>query len=491
MSEEIELGHFNPSGGDTVVIAGSFNGWTTTPGSQFTLTNDPSILVTNYNFPAYPDGLVESNVYTITAPITLNARYSGLATINCAEDYKFVEMPEANWDSPVYPNGDSGGNRFFTEGNQTLPLVNFNDVPYTPLCQATINVDMSGVAAYDTNYVPGSLTVWGTFNSWASGVTMTNNPAAPNTNLYSGVISIGQNAQYIYQVRYTNSAVEASGVAGGFPWVYDYANDEVNNNNDRRTITVPLGILNTNLPTVFFNDVALNDYLPTATPVLFTVNMTGAVDTNGYVFNPATDDLYINGSFANYGGYPQYWYPWAGGINPVAAPPGYQMVRVGSSMIYTNTIIIPAGTPVPLTYQYGIDPSDYNGGPLEDEAASGDNHVRVLRSTGFNPYLMPTDTFTNAPYQEPFFSTGNIMGIGNLAGGNLNIGTPVAGNVPVSWLGRPGAHLQSASSLTGPWADHPNTDGTNWTAGSSTINGFMSITNWPASGNTFFRLVKP
>jgi hypothetical protein len=220
--------------------------------------------------------------------------------------------------------------------------------------------------------------------------------------------------------------------------------------------------------------------------------MNGAVGSDGHVFDSTADSVYINGSFANGGGYPQYFYTWAGGVTPVAAPPGYQMVEIGSSGIYTNTILEPAGNPVVLAYQYGMDVGSVNDGPLEDEAGAGTNHVRVLRSTGFNPYVMPTDTFnTNQPYVEPFFSAGNIYGLGSLAGGDLTVGPVSAGKVPVSWLGRPGAHLQSATSLTGVWTDYPNTDGTNWTAGSSTTNGFMSVTNWPSSGNTFFRLVKP
>ncbi len=152
---------------------------------------------------------------------------------------------------------------------------------------------------------------------------------------------------------------------------------------------------------------------------------------------------------------------------------------------------MPAGTPVALSYQYGIDPSGENGGPLDDEAAQSAVHYRVVRSTKLNPYTLPTDTFTNQPYVEPFFSTGNIGANGSLAGGNLSIGAPVAGKTPVSWLGRPGAHLQSAASLTGPWTDYPNTDGTNWTSGVNTTNGLLSVTNWPSAGNKYFRLVKP
>jgi hypothetical protein len=104
---------------------------------------------------------------------------------------------------------------------------------------------------------------------------------------------------------------------------------------------------------------------------------------------------------------------------------------------------------------------------------------------------MPTDTFSTNPYVEPFFSTGNIGANGSLAGGNLTVGTPVGGNIPVSWLGRPGAQLQYAGNLNGLWHSVLATDGTTWTIGVSSTNGFVSVTNWPSSGSTFFRLVKP
>jgi hypothetical protein len=492
MSEQILTGNFHPLSGDHVVIAGSFNGWSPTAGASWVLTNDPSILITNNNF---TPALVLSNVYTVTVPVTLNARYSGKATPNCAEDFKYVIMPEYNWDGPSYPNSDSGGNRFFTEGDQTLPLVNFNDQPYS-LAHVTFNVDMSGVAMYDTNFIPGSVTAWGTFNSWTSGVQFTNNPAAPNTNIYSALITTGEGAPYIIQFRYTNS------YTGG--WVYDYGQDGgpnwVNNNNYRHIFNLPITPtpLVTNL-NYYFNDLAPDDYLPQDTAVEFSVDMTNAVGTDSHPFVPGTDAVYINGIFA--GATPsqpsasadvaQYWYPWSSGLTPVPAPPGFQMIQVGSTTVYTNTIIMPRGTPVGLSYQYGMDIGSLNGGPVEDEAPSGSVHYRGLRSTTSNPYVMPVDTFTNPPYQEPFFSTGNIGASGSLAGGNLTVGAPVAGKVPVSWLGRPGAHLQSAGSVKGPWQDIWATDGTNWTSGSSSTNGFVSVTNWPAGGSTFFRLVKP
>jgi len=496
MSQQLEIGTFHPGSGDTLVVFGSFQGWNATAGGTCVLTNDPSIIVTNNNLTPQ---VIESNVYTTTITVTENA-LRPLASPACAQEYKYIiQTVSSGWsyDSPAYPNNDpDSGNRFFTQGDQVLPIVYFSDSPLTPIAYVTLNLDMSGVALYDTNFVPNSVTAWGSFNGWSGGVPLTNNIAAPNTNLYSATVAMGEGVSFVLQYRYTNSTY------GG--WVYDYAQDGgpnwVNNNNYRRSINLPITAsdINTNFPTVFFNDLAPNDYLPTATPVLFSVNMNGAVDTNGVPFDPATDAVYVNGMFAGAtpsdpnpaAGVSQYWYPWAGGTS-VPAQPAYQMVQVGSTGIYTNTIVMPRGTPVALSYQYGTDPGQTYGAPLENEAVPAAVHYRVVRSTGFNPYTMAVDTFSNQPYQEPFFSVGNIAGIGNLAGGNLNVGTPAAGTVPVSWLGRPGAHLQTSTSLTGVWQDLPLTDGTNWTAGSSSTNGFVSVTNWPSSGKTFFRLVKP
>jgi hypothetical protein len=493
MSEQILLGNFNPLSGDTVVIAGAFDGWSVTPGAQFTLTNDPSILITNNNF---TPPLVLSDVYTVTAPITQCSAYAGLPATNASQDFKYVIMPEGNWESSSSADSNDNGNRWLTEtGDQTLPLVSFSDQPYS-IAHLTFNLDMSGVAKYDTNFIPGSVTAWGTFNGWAGGVQLNNNLAAPNTNLYSATVTVGEGADYTVQFRYTNAYTGA--------WVYDYGQDggpnSANNNNYRHTFNFPVtgALLVTNL-NYYFNDLAPDDYLPQDTAVEFSVDMNGAVGNDGHTFIVGTDNVYINGMFAGAtpsqpdvaAGTSQFWYSWTSGVNPVSAPPGFQMIEVGSTTIYTNTIIMPKGTPVALSYQYGIDVGGVNGGPAENEALPQNVHYRGVRSTQFNPYVMPVDTFSANPYVEPFFSTGNIGANGSVAGGNLTVGTPVAGKIPVSWLGRPGANLQSAGSINGPWQNIPATDGTNWTVGSSSTNGFVSVTNWPSSGNTFFRLVKP
>jgi hypothetical protein len=450
MSQQINLGNF-VNGVGTVDVRGLFNGWSaSTP-----LTLDSTIMRTNQY------GLVTSNVYVGTITVS--------ASPGSAEAFKFV-MNGSSWDSPNATDSDGGGNRFFANTPQTLPVVDFSDAPYAPVASLNFNVDMSVVALTDTNYNSASVVMWGDFNGWSGGVAMTNNPTAANTNIYttSTAISAGAGAGINYQFRYSELSDGST--------VYDHFNG-ANGGNGNRFYQVP-NVSSTNVPAVFFNDASLNDYLTQPTPVFFSIDMNNAVGTDTHAFNPSSDNVYINGQFAN-------WYAWAGGINPTPAPAGYQMIEQGLSTIYTNTIVIPAGTPAAFNYKYGMDENAANGGPSDNEAGFGLNHYRVVRATAINPYPMPTDTFGNQ-YGEPYFSSGNT------AGGNLTVGQPSAGTVPVQWLGRPGARLQVNGSLTGgAWQTIVATDGTNWTSGFNSTNGFVSQTNWPASGIKFFRLVKP
>jgi hypothetical protein len=463
MAQQVNLGTFNPNT-DTIQVSGNFNGWT--PGSG-TLTADPAILRTNQY------GLVTSNVFAGTFT-------SVAVSTNAHMAYKYV-LNGTYGDNPSGANNDGGGNRFYTmlPVDQTNPIVFYDDAPYAPLVtNIEFSVDMSVVAITDTNFNPASVTVNGDLMGWG-GVAMTNNPTAANTNIYTCIQSFtdGVGATVNYQYRYTLLNSPSS-------TVYDHANG-VNGGQGNRVITIP-NVNNTNFLSVF-NDASLGDYLLKPTAVLFSVDMAGAMGTDSHSFSSTLDAVYINGTFAN-------WYTWAGGANPTPAPgssPGagnaggpFLMVEQGTNMVYTNTLVIPPG-PVVLSYKYGLDPNEENGGPLDDEAISGQNHGRVVRSLAFNPYVMAQDKFGDQ-YVEPYFSSSDP------AGGDLTIGQPIAGKVPVEWLGRPGAHLQANGTLTGgAWQDLWVTDGTNWTSGFTSTNGFVSQTNWPAAGIQFFRLVNP
>jgi hypothetical protein len=309
------------------------------------------------------------------------------------------------------------------------------------------------------NFTNGTtVSVRGNFNGWGT-TTLTNDPAASNTNIYSNVITItdGVGVSEYYKFYYYN---------GGDQW----------ENGDNRIFVQP----NTNasvLPVVLFSGVAVNDLIPADTMVTFSVDMNGAVGTDAHVFDPNSDTIWINGEFAN-------WYPWWGGVNPVPGPAQYQMYSAGGG-IYTNTVLVSRGKNVSFAYKYGIG-NGANGdlGPKDIEAPSGQDHHRSVRSTATGFYTMPQDKFGNQ-YGEPFFKSSAK------ADGQLKVGAPSGGTIPVSWLGRPGAFLQSATSIAGPWSSHTNTDGAHWSSGTATTNGLMSVTNWPATGTTFFRLTKP
>ena len=198
------------------------------------------------------------------------------------------------------------------------------------------------------------------------------------------------------------------------------------------------------LPAVYFSDLGRSDVLAADTSVTFTVNMTNAVGTDAVHFDPAVNSVYMNGDFLG-------WWSWG------SPPPQYQLSRIGASRIYSLTLLIPKGTPVELTYKYGIDGAD-------DEAAFKVNNIRYVRTTG--PYVLPLDTF-GSQYAEPSF-------------GDLNARPATNSHVLISWLGRPGVHLQTTSNLVNAvWQDRPETDS-------------FSSTNWPVgSSRLFFRLIKP
>jgi hypothetical protein len=328
-------------------------------------------------------------------------------------------------------------------------------------------VDMSYQTQLGNFHGGSNVYVAGQFNSWpgpgTSGLVMTNSGA--NTNIYYATnqfIGLPNSLATEFKFNQNDPAAPNSG------W-------EASNNRQLTLLPTNGPII---LPTVYFSDLSPADILVAPVAVTFSVDMTGAVGTDSHAFDPNNDGLYVNGIFAN-------WYAWSGGVNPASAPPGFQLFQQGSSMIFTNTVTFPIGTPVDFEYKYGLDPFNSNQGPLDDEAGFAQNHKRAVRITKTGQYTLPADKFGNQ-YQEPFFAAGSA------AGANLKIGAPSGNTVPVSWLGRPGAHLQTRASLnSGTWTDLSETDGTNWVSGITSTNGFVSVTNWPTTGSAFFRLVKP
>jgi hypothetical protein len=226
--------------------------------------------------------------------------------------------------------------------------------------------------------------------------------------------------------------------------------------------------------TFYWNNSSANNSALAPTLVTFTVDMANAVDIYGNPFVPSNDDVLVNGD----------WVPW---WSWTMEYPDSQYIMtnnpVGSSL-YAVTLTIPAGNPLQLTYKYGI---WHNTGAantnLDNEAGIDQNRVRFIRDT--NSYTLPTDIF-GQQRTNPAATTETSFG-------NLAIGAPAAGHVPVSWLGRPGVYLQSATNLQMAWQWDRQ-----WQTHYETTNllgpntyGLCS-TNWPTSGKAvFFRLINP
>jgi hypothetical protein len=437
VSQQIALGNFIP-GTSSVEVRGS--GVPNTWSGGNTLTLDPTIYRTNQF------GLVTTNIYTGTFSIS--------GSPGGAEEFKFViNNPSTIWDSPNAVNSDGGGNRYFANVAQTLPLVDFADAPFAPLCSVTFAVDMSAQAYYG-NWNPAmAVDLAGSLNGWNTGATpMTNNPTASNTNIYYAVVVIGQGSTPQYKFTYQG--------AGGTVW--ESVNPPTASIGGNRFFMVP-SLASTTLPTVFFSGTSIYDLLTTNVWVTFTVSMTNASQyPSGPAFNFGSDSVYVNG--------PAFTGAWLG-WDPIGLA-SYQLTNnpIGSE-VYSGQFLIPLGSALKTTYKYSI-----NGG--DNEAGSGNDRGRYIRSTVTGAYSFPMDTF-GSQYNEPSF-------------GQLAVGKMSAGTVPLSWLGAPNVQVQTCTNLTsGSWVSHPETSGAVWSAGINSTNGLVSVTNWPAgSGKLFFRLMQ-
>jgi hypothetical protein len=209
--------------------------------------------------------------------------------------------------------------------------------------------------------------------------------------------------------------------------------------------------------------------------VTFTVDMTNATGTgpggtasfdNAY---PSSDQVYING--LNGGANNAFW-SWAQAPIP-GGPSAYLMTQISNTFLFTITLPVNMGQNDLLVYKYSI-----NG--YDDEALSGANHERWIRS--LPNYTMPVDTYDSQ-------GTGT-NGQTEIGFGDLAITTTTNNQVQLSWLGRRGVEVQTATSLdtNAVWTSQPLTDGTNLIVGP----GGTAGTNYNVgTGNLFYRLVGP
>ncbi len=455
MTQQIALGSFHP-GTDLVFARGSFNDWgndnTTT--SPFPLTNNPAAANTN----------LYTGIYM--GPTGVEGGY--IANYGSVQFYKYWYGTNSTDSSGVYESipsqdTDSSGNRvvnlLFVNGTLILPKVYFSDqAPIPPVTNVmTFQVDMSvQIALGKFNPPPNGadyVEARGSFNNWSSGFQLTNNPP-PYTNKYSGVWTNVNAPSFAVQYKFWSSTF---GVGYETPASTGGGNRSVTMLSSNGSLTVP---------DVFFNDQTLNNTLPTNTVVNFSVDMTGAVQSpSGTPFDPNSDSVYVNGDFLG-------WWTWRGTPDDLG-PAQYQLTNNPTGPnpnLYSISLEVPVANSLALTYKYSI-------GGADNEAPSGQNHLRYIRTVG--NYTFAQDKFANQ-YNEPNW-------------GQLSIGQPSGGNVLVSWLGLPNVNLQTKPNLgSGAWTNLPATSGVTWSSGFSGTNGFVSTTNYPTSaGQTYLRLIQP
>lgn len=446
------------AGGGSSLVVEDASGVNPIPGVGFTSQGyDCSVTLTGPN--TYSLTVVRySGTAVADAPVTVTGTLAGTGPIDSFAIFTWKNSTQSG------VNGDTfWGNLGYTSAT---PLITNN---------VTFQVDMTA-QIFAGNFDPANdiVELRGGFSNWVAGLTLTNDLAAVNTNLYSGVFPVSGAAGSGISYKFVRTNLAGTVVfESSAPKLTTLDSGPNTYNRFLQLPNAPASVV----PSVFFDDLMVNDYLPVDMNVTFSVDMNGAVTTSGSNFVVGTDQVWINGAFIP-------WYPWYDPISPVFGPAQYQMTDVGGG-IYSVTVTIPKGKPVAFAYKYGVGLASLGDiGPRDNEAVVGQDHFRVIRTTATGAYTMPQDKF-GTQYHEPFFNNAAK------AAGQLNIGPATGGTLPVSWLGRPGARLQTAAVAAGPWTDQFSTDGTNWTSGVNTTNGLMSVTNWPTSGNTFFRLVKP
>ena len=424
MTEQIALGNFIPSTGvDTIRVTGNpaaLTSW----GDGVDMTNNPALSGD------------ASNIYSAVVEIV------GMpGTLGGAHKFRMNN----GWEDT-----SDGADRNFTitGGAQVLPVRYYNDQPVGVLTNGniTFQVDMTPqvITGGFTNGV-STVTISGNINGWGGGTPMVNDPNLPGnaSNIYTATIAypppatttVGMWCRYKFRA---DGGWEAAAIYG------------VGQNKDRRFYYTGGDQV---LPLVTYNDASLCDVLLKETPVTIVVHLpNGRLDNNGIPFDKVNDKVYVNGDFLK-------WPTWDNTLPEMVNNP------VGSDY-YSQTIVLPGGSPRRLQFKFGIDGP--NHGSLDNENPTYKDHVKYVRDNT-NPYTLPVAEFGNlylSTLVEPLF-------------GDLSAGTAAGGYVPITWLGCPCVTLQMKTNLSsGVWTDLPATDAT-------------SSTNWPnTGGQRYFRLQK-
>ena len=392
-----------------------------------------------------------------------NGVYSNSIVIATAGTYGFKFRTPGSW-SDLYFGADfgNGGNNASlttTTSPQTVPIVldlpngrwfAVSAAPPPVTNTVVVSVDMTyqiAIGHFDPNI--DTVECRGDWNGWSGGAFVLSNTNSANTNLYYGVTNIVNTPRAAYGYKFWdsnptagNSGYEAPSSTGG--------------NNRTFNLLATNGTLT--VPSVYYADLTSTaEFLTEATLVTFTVSMTNAVMIGGASFDPAVDNVYLNGD----------WIPWWAWVDPTAPYTPYLLTNGPSGdHLYSGTFLIPKGNPMQLTYKFAVNGSD-------NELPAYVNHIRYIRNLG--NYTLPLDTFGTR---------------GTELKRQMIVGTPSSGHIPVSWMGlaSDSLELQTSTNAAKPvasWDNHPET------TAYRNANGIYS-TNYPMSGNAiFFRAFQP
>lgn len=406
MGTQITLGNFNPGSGDRVMVAGNYS--------------NPDWVTTN----ALTASIGDTNIYVGT--------FNNDMGTDSFENHKFIidvggTQATLNWETIA--------NRFFqvTAGDQTLPVVYFNDVTSASSLRTNdvkfqVNI---GTQIALGNFNPASDFVYvagDAVNNWVAGAT-TLSPNGGDANIYEGTVSITNtigstvNYKFIMNTSVQGQIWENNGVGP--------------NGAQNRQFTFPA--TSTNLPLVYFNNITNSSSLIT-TQITFNVNLAAQIALG--TFDPNGGTVSVAGDAIN------NWSPTASPLTPSPT----------ISNLWSATLDVTSTVGGPVNYKFVLN----TGGTWENNGVGpGGANDRQL--------IFPSSA-TNLP--SVYFNN-----LGDL--GRLTNGPVINGQITLSWAAGPLVRLQTNSTLTGTWGDVPGSVGV----------GTMDF--GVGAGNTHFRLIGP
>ena len=394
LSVQTALGNFNAGNGDTVLVAGSWDGWTTTN----------TLAVSG----------ADPNIYKLTLDLA-PASYP---------NYKFVIDPYGDsrsagldWEAPAC---FGGGNRCFlvpAAGGTNLPAVYFSDASNAPAYPVQINFTVNMAAAVSQGLLTiGSdfVDAFGSFNNWStSGVLLTN---VPGTSNYLGsftTTALGTNSVVSYKYAIDGNGGTWEGNVG-------------TNGGANRTFT----LVSTNqiLPQDYWNNITNT---AASYDVSFQLDMTA--ETALGAFTPGLDTVFVNGDWN-----------WSGSAVPLQ--------QTANQYVYTGTVALALSPGTVVNYKYTLD-----GGVLwEGNVGAGGaaNRQFTLQSVATN---LPADYFNNVSNLGPLYvsRSGSQTILTWPAGANVNSSVRLQSSPGLSGGWSDVANSQGVSSLTNNFGAGP------------------------------------